>query len=317
MTDILYLMLGLLGLFFGGDWLVRGAVSIAKGLRIPPLVIGLTLVGFGTSTPELVTSLQAAFAGSPGIAIGNVVGSNIANVLLILGVTALLAPIVVDPKALSRDGAVMLAATAAAVAAVLTAEIGRWIGVAFVVALAVYVGTIIVLERKRESAATAVYEAESGLVETHASGWRAALLALVGLIILIVAARFLVLGAVGLAERVGLSETVIGLTIVAIGTSLPELVTSLLAARRGQGDVAFGNVVGSNIFNILGILGITAAFHPLSVPDSVAGLDIWVMCASAVALVLLSRTGWRVSRREGGAMLAAYVIYLGVLLSSA
>ncbi|NNL73389.1 MAG: calcium/sodium antiporter [Silicimonas sp.] len=317
MSDLIYLAIGLVGLFFGGEWLVRGAVAIATGLRIPPLVIGLTLVGFGTSTPELVTSLQAALAGSPGIAVGNVVGSNIGNVLLILGLAAFLVPITVDARALSRDGTVLMAATVACLAVVLTGHVGRWTGLTFVAALAVYVVATIVIERRRESRAAAVYEAETDLVAETAAGWRAAVLALAGLIVLIVGARFLVTGAIGVSERAGLSEALIGLTIVAIGTSLPELVTSVIAVRRGQGDVAFGNIIGSNIFNILGILGVTAAVRPLAVPDEIARLDIWVMTAAALALVLLARSGWRVTRSEGGAMLAAYALYLGVLIALA
>ncbi|NNL35231.1 MAG: calcium/sodium antiporter [Silicimonas sp.] len=310
-------MVGFILLWKGGDLLVDGADAFARSHGVPPTLAGVFILGFGTSMPELAVTALAALDGEAGIAVGNVVGSNIGNVLLILGLAAFLVPITVDARALSRDGTVLMAATVACLAVVLTGHVGRWTGLTFVATLAVYVVATIVIERRRESRAAAVYEAETDLVAETAAGWRAAVLALGGLIVLIVGARFLVTGAIGVSERAGLSEALIGLTIVAIGTSLPELVTSVIAVRRGQGDVAFGNIIGSNIFNILGILGVTAAVRPLAVPDEIARLDIWVMTAAALALVLLARSGWRVSRAEGGAMLAAYALYLGVLIAMA
>jgi cation:H+ antiporter len=307
MVDILLLLGGLVCLVVGGELLVRGSVAVAAGLRVPPLVIGLTLVGFGTSTPELVTSLQAAFAGSPGIAMGNVVGSNIGNILLILGLTAAFRSIAVNPASLRRDGGALALATLACVAVVLMGAVGRLAGLGLVALLAAYLAYTLITERRRETAAGEMYAAEAGL-KTPAQGrlW---------LSITILGARLLVTGAVSLAAAAGISETVIGLTVVAIGTSLPELVTSIIAIRKGESDVAFGNIVGSNIFNILGILGITALVHPLAVPPEIARLDIWVMSAATVALIVFAWTGWRVGRREGAAFLAAYGVYLGVLLT--
>lgn len=297
--------------------LVRGAVSAAKAFGISPMVIGLTLVGFGTSTPELVTSLQAALAGSPGIAMGNVVGSNIGNILLILGIAALVAPIAVNPAAFKRDGTVVVLATAACLAAVLVGDVGRITGVLFLLALAAYLSFTLVSERRASgSAATAVYEAESDAIPGSDQSLGVALaLVVVGLVVTIVAARFLVSGAVSAAQAVGISETVIGLTIVAIGTSMPELVTSIIAVRKGQGEVALGNVLGSNIFNILAILGITALVQPMTVPQEIIRLDIWVMCAATALLVFVARTGWRIGRLEAGLMLVCYIGYLGWLLA--
>jgi cation:H+ antiporter len=272
----------LVGLVIGGDLLVRGAVTLARGFGVSPLIIGLTLVGFGTSTPELVTSLQAAFAGSPGIAVGNIVGSNIGFV-----------------------------------AVALSGGIGRGVGAGFVVALLAYLLATVLFERRRQSAAATMYahEAES-VPQVRLGTGRAALILLAGLVATLIGAKFLVTGAIELAARLGMSEAVIGLTIVAIGTSMPELVTSVIAARKGHGDVAFGNIVGSNIFNILGILGVTALVQPLAVPPGIAGVDIWVMLGATVVMLLFARTGWRVGRREGLVMVLAYAAYLAVLLAA-
>lgn len=315
MSAIASVILGLLALILGGELLVRGAVSAAKSFGISPMVIGLTLVGFGTSTPELVTSLQAALSGASGIAIGNVVGSNIGNVLLILGLTALLAPLAVAPQALRRDGSVMAAATLLCLAVVLWGEVGRLAGLAFIMALALYLSVTLILERRSATQAAEIYAGEAEAVPGPDQRLAVALpTALIGLVVVIFGARFLVSGAVSLAQAAGISETVIGLTIVAIGTSMPELVTSLIAVRRGQGDVALGNVLGSNIFNILGILGITALIQPMAVPAEIIRLDIWVMVGASALLLLFARTGWQIGRREGGIMLAGYVAYLCWLL---
>ncbi|QHQ33840.1 calcium/sodium antiporter [Algicella marina] len=318
MTDILLLILGLAGLAAGGEALVRGAVSIAERFGIPPLVIGLTLVGFGTSTPELVTSLQAALAGSPGIAVGNVIGSNIGNILLILGIAALLSPLAVNPAAFRRDGTVLALSTLAALALILTGEIGRVAGAALFLALLAYVGGTLWQERRAASPSADMLAAEASALPASGSGiWLSVALALGGLVITILGARFLVQGAVALAAAAGISETVIGLTIVAIGTSTPELITSIIAVRKNQGDVAFGNIVGSNIFNVLGILGVTTLVQPLAVPPQIAAFDIWILLAATTALIVFAWSGWRVARREGAALLAAYGVYVVWLLATA
>lgn len=311
--------IGLAGLIIGGEFLIRGAVSVANTFKISPMVIGVTLVGFGTSTPELVTSLQAALTGSPGIAIGNVVGSNIANILLILGIAAALAPVAVDPRAFRRDGSVMLAATLACVGVVLMDEIGRIAGGVFVAALIAYLTYTLWSEQQpNPTPAAAVFEAEAEAIPGPETGLLVSiLLAIGGLVLLIFGARFLVMGAVDIAQMAGVSEVVIGLTVVAIGTSMPELVTSIIAVRKGQGDVALGNVLGSNVFNILGILGITAVVTPMDIPAEIIRLDIWVMLAATLVMLIFARTGWTISRREGGLFVLAYVGYLGVLVAMA
>ena len=306
--DYLFVIGGLVGLLLGGEMLVRGAVTLAQRLEIPPLVIGLTIVGFGTSMPELVTSLQAALVGAPGIALGNVVGSNTANILLILGVSAVLAPVIVGSAAFKRDGAVLMGASLLCVAVVLWGRVGTGLGLVMVGSLLAYLAFMLVGARKGAAVEVDAPDAsDMGLGKSLV--WL-----FVGLALTIGAARLLVIGAVALAEDWGMSQAVIGLTIVAVGTSMPELVTSIVAARRGQGDVAFGNVIGSNIFNILGILGITAIVSPLDVPAQIAGFDIWVMIAATLALVVFARTGWKITRTEGAVFLAAYGAYTAFLV---
>lgn len=304
--DILLILAGFVGLLIGGDLLVRGAVGVAERLRISPIVIGVTLVGFGTSVPELLTSVQAAMADAPGIAVGNVVGSNIVNILLILGAAAAIRPIAIGRSAFRRDGTVLLLATALCLVVVLSGDLGRLAAGLFLAGLAGYVTLAI---------------RTGGAVEATPSGGLPRMplalgLFLGGLVLTLLAARALVTGAVSVAGTLGVSEAVIGLTVVAIGTSMPELVTSIVAARRGQADLAFGNIVGSNIFNILGILGVTALVEPLRVPAEIAGFDVWIMVAATAALVLVAVTGWRITRRQGFAFVAAYAAYLGWLVSN-
>ena len=304
LLDAVLILAGLVGLMLGGDLLVRGAVAVATRAGISPMVIGLTLVGFGTSTPELVTSLQAALAGAPGIAIGNVVGSNIANVLLILGFAAVLAPIHVDRRALGRDGAFLTLATLLCIGLALTGTFDRVGGLALLALLGAFLA---VTFRSAPAAAATASEMPAGSPTT------AGLQFLAGLALTLLGARFLVTGAVGVATTLGVPDVVIGLTIVAVGTSLPELVTSVVAARRGHAEVAFGNVLGSNVFNILGILGITALVSPMPVPPQVMAVDIWVMAATTVLLIATAATGFGVSRREGWGLMALYAAYWGWL----
>ena len=309
---------GLVLLLGGGEGLVRGSVAVATRLGISPLMIGLTLVGFGTSTPELVASVEAALMGAPGIAVGNVVGSNIANILLILGLSAVILPLATTREAFRRDGTVLIAASLLMLAMVLTGAIGRWSGAFLLLLLAAYISYTYVTERAAEDPSAAMHAAEAAEVQTRPMSVGLGLVTTVGGIAAVVLGASLLVGAaVEIARDVGLSEAVIGLTLVAVGTSLPELVTSVMAAIRRHGDVAFGNVVGSNIFNILGIAGTTALVAPIEVPIEIARLDIWVMVATAVLLVVFATTGWRVSRREGGIFLAAYGLYLLVQLSPA
>ena len=310
----LSLLGGLVLLVVGGELLVRGAVKAAERMGISPLVIGLTLVGFGTSMPELVTSVQAGLNGSPGIAFGNIVGSNIANMLLIAGASALICPIVVARSALRRDAAVMLAATVAFALLAALVPMGRILGAGLIALLVGYIWYVIQQEKAAADGGAlhdkslALAEADPGIAPPHAGqGLIVPLLtALAGLALVVAGGSFLVNGAVALARGFGISETVIGLTIVAVGTSMPELVTSVIAALKRQGDVAFGNVVGSNIYNLLGIGGTTALIAPSNVPEEIARFDAPLMVAVSLLLLLFAATGLRIARREGAVLIAGY-----------
>jgi len=318
MSVLVSIGLGLALLIIGGEVLVRGASSAARKLGVSPLMIGLTLVGFGTSTPELVTSLQAAFAGSPGIAVGNVVGSNISNALLILGLTALIAPIAVDRRAFLRDGPMLALVTGAAVWVLLQGELTQRLGLIAVGVLAAYILLVWLLERKRPDAEGERIEDEADLMSGwRGSPWLALLLAVVGIGLTIFGARFLVDGSVSLARSYGVSDTVVGLTIVAVGTSMPELVTSVIAALRKQGDVALGNIIGSNLYNLLGILGITAIIKPIPVPPEMLAVDVWVLAGATAAVILFAFRGLKISRMEGLLLMAGYGGYMAWLLWSA
>lgn len=315
---------GLLLLIAGGDLLVRGAVQAAGRLGVSPLVIGLTLVGFGTSTPELVTSVQAALVDAPGIAYGNIVGSNIANVLLILGASAVLCPIVVESAALRRDGLVTVTVAAIFAALAATTSMGRPSGAVFLLLLVAYV--YIAFRQERQAGADqhgavfdkslALQSADPGTVPTPRGRGPILgplLIAMGGLLLVMLGGSLLVDGAISVARSFGISETVIGLTIVAAGTSLPEFVTSVLAAMRRQVDVAFGNVIGSNIYNILGIGGATALIAPGKVPAEIVSFDNVVMIGVSVLLVAFAWTGHKITRWEGAALLAGYLTYIFVL----
>jgi len=310
---LLELALGLALLLGGGEALIRGAAAIAVRLGVSPLLIGLTLVGFGTSTPELVASVNAAWIGAPGIAVGNVVGSNIANVLLILGVAALIFPVAVSKAAFRRDGAALIGASLVLTIIILTGALSRWAGVALLGLLAAYTVYAYLSEAR-----TAQEERGTDTAAVANPGVPlaiAVLFALGGIAGVIIGASLLVDSAILIARSAGVSETVIGLTLVAVGTSLPELATSAMAALRRQGDLAFGNIVGSNIYNILGILGATGVIVPIAIPAEIAGFDVWVMLAAAVALAVFAITDWRISRREGAAFLLGYAVYLALLIS--
>ncbi len=306
---------GLVLLALGGEFVVRGAVGVARKFGVSELMIGLTLVGFGTSAPELAASISAALAGSPGIVVGNVVGSNISNVLLIFAIVAMIRPITVDVRAVQRDGWALVLATGGFIAvAIFLDEISRPVAGMFLAALAAYIVLAFMMERRTSPAGQML---EAG-VELHEPGpapiWQSAVFALTGLVMLVFGADLLVNGAKTIALAAGMSETVIGLTIVALGTSLPELVTSVMAALKGRSDVAFGAIIGSNIYNILGILGVTALIQPIAVPADLLARD-WAALYVATLLVLLhANTGGRVGRTEGAFLLAHYIAYCWLLL---
>jgi cation:H+ antiporter len=307
LIDIGLVLLGLVLLFVGGDALVRGAVALAVRLRMPPLLIGLTIVGFGTSMPELLVSVQAAFAGVPDIAVGNVVGSNTANILLILGLAMVIAPMPTRIAGLGRDLSVMLASAFALAAVAWTGILSAPIGLAFFAALLAYLA----------------YSAIAGRADTpdlppdaaRSPVWKTLVITGGGLAALIFGADCLVDGASRIARVMGLSDAVIGLTVVAVGTSLPELATSVASALRRQPEIAIGNVVGSNIFNILGILGITAMLSPMSIAAEIAAFDIPVMLVVSLGIAVLLLSLRRLPRVAGLALLGAYGWYCAVLLA--
>lgn len=300
--DYVYLVAGLIGLFFGGEALVRGSVGIARRLAIPPLLIGLTVVGFGTSTPELLVSVDAALRGVPDIALGNIIGSNIANILLIVGLTALVWPISVMGATLRRDTLVMVAAPLALVPIFALGYMGRLSGVVLVAGL---VGYLVWAYRAPGDSAP-----EDENLPAPSSTLVSALWVIGGLVVLMVGARLLVDGAVSIARGYGISEAFIGLTIVAVGTSLPELATSLIAALRRQSEIAIGNIIGSNIFNVLGILGITAVISPIPVAGRFLSFDLPVMIAASLVLTALLLIRPRIGRWMGVALLAGYFAYV-------
>ncbi|MEA5162330.1 calcium/sodium antiporter [Cereibacter johrii] len=297
---------GLLGLFFGGEFLVRGAANVARSYRISPMVIGLTIVGFGTSTPELLVSLNAALDGASSIAVGNVLGSNIANILLILGLTALIYPVAVDGRRVWKDLAFMVGAAVLLWIMLLGDGLSRIEAGVLVAAL---VGFLVM------SFLSGRTEAEETDPEALTPVWKSALITLGGLVVLMVGARLLVDSSTQIARSFGISEAVIGLTIVAVGTSLPELATSVIAAWRRHSEIAVGNVIGSNIFNVLGILGITGLVLPIE------GLDPrflredmpWVL-GSSLLLVLLAFALKGVPRWAGVLLLLAYGGYVALML---
>lgn len=317
-ADAGLMLLGLVLLVVGGDLLVRGAVRIAERLRLSPMLIGLTVVGMGTSMPELAASLQASLAGSPGIAIGNIVGSNIANALLILGTAALIAPIAVRTRTLWRDGGLGTVAVLALLAAGATTGLSRPVGIGFLIAMIVYVYYAYRQERlggphsAAFERAAAMGEFEPAFVAQEQPGGKlatAVLLFLVGLVLIVGGGTLLVNAAIAIAEQLRVSDEVIGLTIVAVGTSFPELVTSAVAAYRKEGDIALGNVLGSNLYNILFIGGVTGAVAPTVVPASIMAFDLWLLLAASLLVILFAFTGRRLGRKEGFILIALYVAY--------
>ena len=316
MTESILLVAGgLVLLALGGELLVRGAVGMAARLGISPLLAGLTIVGFGTSTPELATSVQAATAGSPGIAIGNVVGSNIANILFILGLSAMILPLSVNPASFQRDSIALGGSALLATGAVLLGVIGPLPGIVLLAALTGYVWWAYKSESTSHDAEAVrhEHEAEDRPVPPDTGPVVLAGLIVAGLAAAIFGAGWLVDGAIVLASAAGVSQSVIGLTVVAVGTSLPELIACIIAVIRKHEDVALGNVVGSNIYNLCGILGLTALIHPIEVPAEIAAFDIWVMLGVTALLIVQLRSGWRLTRIEGALLVALYAGYTAFL----
>ncbi len=310
LLTLAYLLAGLILLTFGAGSLVRGATQLAARLGIPPLVIGLTVVAFGTSAPETAVSLEAALAGSGDIAVGNVIGSNIANILLILGLCALIAPLRVSRQLIRLDVPLMLGAGLLVYTLAWDGRVGRGEGAVLLACLAVYTALLIRAARRQRPGAGP----DEFVAEFHAQpgAWPLQLLrVIVGIGLLVAGAHLLIVGAVELARAFGLSELVIGLTVVAVGTSLPELATSLMAAFKGERDIAVGNVVGSCIFNLLLVLGASAALagDGLSISPNALAFDFPVMLAVFVACLPIFFSGYRINRWEGLLFVAYYLAY--------
>ncbi|MEZ5876677.1 MAG: calcium/sodium antiporter [Tepidamorphaceae bacterium] len=298
---------GLALLMVAGDLLVRGAVGIADRLNIPPLIIGLTVVAFGTSAPELVVCVNAALSGSSAIAVGNVIGSNIANVLLVLGLPAMIAPTVTDQQDALRNTLYMMGATLLFIGICLTGVLDRWHGVLLFVLLIAFLFES--MRCARNGNGKALHDEIEELEGPAKNMTIAILFALGGLVGLPLAAEMMVSSAQTIARSWGVSEAAIGLTVVALGTSLPELAATIMAALRREGAIAIGNVIGSNIFNLLGIMGLTSVISPLAVPPEVMNFDIWIMLASAVIVLAFVGGKWRINASAGVALTLAYGIY--------
>jgi len=314
-------VIGLVILILGAELLVRGASRLAVGFGISPLVVGLTVVAFGTSSPELAVSVGSALSGQADIALGNVIGSNIFNVLFILGISALIGALVVAQQLIRLDVPLMIGVSLLPLLLGLDGRISRLDGLLLFAGIVAYIIFAIRQSRKESGPMQAEYDHEFG--QGKRMGPRQVALNIVsviaGLALLVLGARWLVDGAVSIARTLGLSELIIGLTIIAAGTSLPEVATSIIASLRGERDIAVGNVVGSNIFNILAVLGLTAAVAPggVTVPQAALRFDLPFMIAVAVACLPIFFTGYRIARWEGALFLAYYVAYTLYLILDA
>lgn len=316
MTDIFLTLVGLLLLLVAGEGLVRGAVIVARSFGVSELMIGLTLVGAMTSAPELMVSVSAAIEGVPDIALGNVVGSNITNLLLIVASAALLRPLDVSRSMLLHDGVINFVAAALLTGLAVHGAIDRWHGIILALCLLWYLWQT--YRREKPQHRRSIHEKEARDLERPKMPiWLALLLTIGGVAGLVIGAALLVKGGSGLARSLGVSEAVIGLSLIALGTSLPELATSMIAAWRGHTQVALGNVFGSCIFNTLGIVGIAAGAVPLPVAAELAGRDIWVMVAVSALVPLTMAVGGPVGRGRGILYLAAYGAYVWVLFAGA
>lgn len=306
---------GLMLLLAAGDLLVRGSVSAGVKLGIPPMIVGLTIVAFGTSAPELVVTIEASMAGVPELALGNVIGSNIANVLLVLGLPALLAPLGDHSSETRRNYVIMMLVTVVGVGLCYNAPLTWWQGALLLSLLAVFLLDTYrcAMTARATSGDSCAEELEDA--DPNMPNWKIAALIGLGVVGLPVGGDLTIDAARVIATDYGVSDEAIGLTLVALGTSLPELATTVMAAYRGRADVAIGNVIGSNVFNILCILGVAASLDEITVPQEFLTMNLWVMLASALALAPFVLTRHKVNRLAGGAFVAAYVAYIMVVLA--
>lgn len=323
MSGLLMFALGLIALVLGAEALVRGASKLALSFGISPLVVGLTVVAFGTSAPETTVSVSAVLSGQTDIAVGNVVGSNIFNVLFILGIAALVIPLSVNAQVIRQEVPMMIGASALLLVFILDQRVSFFES-AFLFALLIAY-TVYLISQSRRQSATVQAEYASEIKPSAKTAWDGKLpvqiaLVIVGLALLILGSRWLVAAAIGFARDLGVSELVIGLTIVAAGTSLPEVAASVSAAIKGERDIAVGNVIGSNIFNILGCVGaagLASGFEGLAIGPAVVTFDIWVMLAVALACLPIFISGREIARWEGGLFLGYYVAYAGYVILAA
>lgn len=318
LLPLLAIFFGLILLVWSADRFVGGASSTARHFGMPPLLVGMVVVGFGTSAPEMVVSALAASQGNPGIALGNAYGSNITNIALILGVTALISPIAVHSQVLRKELPILMAVTVLAGWQIWDGELTRLDSIVLVAVFAALMGWTIRqgLRQPDDALATQMSQelSEQPMPLKPALMWLG-----VGLVLLIVSSRILVWGAVSIAQNLGVSDLIIGLTIVAVGTSLPEFASSIIAARKGEHDIAIGNIIGSNLFNTLAVVGIAGLISPMAVGPEVFSRDFLVMAGLTVLLFVFGsgfRGPGRISRVEGGALLAVYLAYTGYLIST-
>jgi len=305
----LFILGGSGGLFLGAEGLVRGSSSLAVRFGISPLVVGLTIVAFATSSPELVVSIKAAIDGNPGIVVGNVVGSNICNIALILGVAALISPMQVKAQVIKREIPLMIIISIVLLLVLIDGSISRWEGTMFVIGIIAYIVFSYQYVKREKADAEIVKEFKEGLRAKPYKLWQSVLLIIGGLVFLVIGSNLFVDGAIEAAVKLGVSQAVIGLTIVALGTSLPELVTSVVASFKNENDIAIGNAVGSNVFNILSILGISSLINPIS-NSGITIIDLSIMMFFTILILPLCKSGFRLRRWEGAMLFSGYVAYM-------
>lgn len=308
----LWLILGLATLVAGGEFLVRGAVSLARKFKISTLVIGMTVISFGTSAPELMVSLNSAVNGHPEIAIGNVVGSNIANLALVLGVTTMIFPIIVARNTKIIDWPMMMMATVLFLIFSLDLEIARWEGILMFSILVAF--TVWLIRKSRKETKSDAFEEVEEELQKKTKPLLSITYLLLGLVGLYFGSEWMLKGAVSIASSFGMTERVIALTIVAFGTSVPELVTSAIAAFKKETDISVGNLIGSNLFNIFAVVGLTATVHPIAVDQGTVNFDMWWVVGIAIIILPMMLIGKKFGRVKGAFLLSTYVTYIGLLL---
>ena len=313
LMDYVFLLLGLVVLIFGGEFLVKGAVGFSTAMKISPLIVGMTIVSFGTSAPELLVSLTSALDGNPGIAVGNVVGSNIANIALVLGITVLIFPIIADKHTKRIDMPIMIFSTLLFVYFIQDGWIVMYEGIIMLVVIVAFTIFLIIKGRKQPA-----IEEVCEIVDKAPKNWKSILFLFLGFVGLYFGADWFIQGAVGIAEEFLFDnpnkDVIIGVTIVAFGTSAPELVASTVAAYRKQTDISIGNLIGSNIFNILVVLGVTSIVTPLKVSNEAREFDLFWMVGIALLLVALIALGSKIGRLKGAILLSTYVAYITIIL---